>query len=81
MGIKEKIKRAYKIDISKAPEDWKSKHPVHPLSKTPGGAAVYVEYKTNELKVYENVKYPDAYIKRIWSMDVNERIKDIWTIV
>ena len=74
MTLQDKSSKAYKVNREK------SSHTAHSLSNKPGGAAVYVEYKTNELKVYENVKYPDAYIKRIWSMDVNERIKDIWTI-
>ena len=80
MSLKEKIKKAHIIDISKSPKNWESNHDVSPLSFKPGGAAVYIEYKNDELKVYKNVKYPNAYIKRIWEMDVNKRIKDIWTI-
>ena len=59
----------------------KSQRASSSLSKQPGGAAVHVEYKSGEIRIYENVKYPIPYMKRIWENDEKKEIKDVWSIL
>ena len=56
----------------------KSKHAVHPLSERPGGAAVCVVFKSGEVRTYTNVKYPSAYVRRIWESNENGNIIDVY---
>ena len=74
MTLQDKSNKAYKVNREK------SKHAPNSLSNKPGGAAVYVEYKNGSIRHYDNVKYPSAYIDRIWDNDDKKEIKDVWTI-
>jgi hypothetical protein len=44
----------------------------NPMSLTPGGYTVMVEYKDGTVLFYDKVKNPNAYIKRIY-LDANVR--------
>ena len=57
----------------------KSERASNSLSSQPGGAAVHVQLKSGVIKIYENVRYPISYIKRIRENDANKEIKEIWT--
>ena len=65
-------KKKYTVDRSK------SKHAVNELSMRPGGAAVCVVFKSGEVRTYTNVKYPKAYINRIWDANVDGNIIDVY---
>lgn len=55
-----------------------SKHAVHPLSDSPGGAAVCVVFRSGEVRTYTNVKFPKAYMKRIWEGNDAQNILDVY---
>jgi hypothetical protein len=37
----------------------------NPWSQTPGGVSIVVTYKDGKKLIYDNIKNPDAYIKKV----------------
>ena len=48
----------------------------NPLSYTPGGVTVCVEYNNGSIREYDKVKYPTKFIEKIHTN--NNNIKRIW---
>ena len=46
----------------------------NPLSLKPGGVDIVVEYTTGDVLLYDKIKYPDRYVKRILSFTTNAEI-------
>lgn len=46
----------------------------NPLSLKPGGVDIVVEYTTDEVLLYDKIKHPDRYVKRILSFTTNAEI-------
>jgi len=56
----------------------KLKYQKHPLSFTPGGVTVKVEWKNGKVSSYDNIKYPNNYMNKIISENPGGRIIDIY---
>ena len=56
------------------------KHRTNNMSLQEGGSTVEVHYKNGFIKVYTNVKYPNAYIKRILEKTNHSTLSSIKTI-
>ena len=49
----------------------------HPLSETPGGSFVYITFKDDgPVQICTDIKYPEAYIKKIKESDTKNLIAD-----
>ena len=56
----------------------KKKYQTHPLSHTPGGVIVMVEWKSGKVSRHPNIKYPNSYMSKILSENTDKQIKNIW---
>lgn len=56
-------------------DDWRTNQ----MSNVPGGSIVIVEYVDGQRMVYDKIKYPSAYIRRVKSDPLVKRawVKDI----
>lgn len=52
----------------------KDKYRTNPLSTIPGGATVTVYYSNNYSKVYDKVKYPDMFVKKVYDNAAKKKI-------